>query len=151
MNKDISVNIEGTIINIRSCGIICDDYKILVHKKEYDEFYALIGGRVKVNETTKEAVCREFKEELDIDINVINLLHIVENFYTYNGVKYHEFMFVYLVESSSKVDKINFKKNDNFFSWIHFNELSGKIKPDMFEDIQNLKPLSFKHTINKEI
>ena len=64
-------------------GMIKRDNKILV-SKGYDnikseEFYRSIGGGIEFLENSKDALKREFKEDLGIDINVGEFLGISEN------------------------------------------------------------------------
>lgn len=79
-NTDINFDVHGIIVSVRSCVIINNGDKILLHKKIYDDFYALVGGRVKANESTIEAVKREFHEELNINVDVVKQLYCIENF-----------------------------------------------------------------------
>jgi ADP-ribose pyrophosphatase YjhB (NUDIX family) len=54
-------------------GVFVKKRKILLLKrnvKPYKGFWHLIGGHVKANESLKEALKREFKEETNLDIEV---------------------------------------------------------------------------------
>ena len=70
-------------------GIVKKGNKILVsegYDKVKDEvFYRCIGGGIEFLEESKEALKREYKEELNIDISVGEFLGIDENIFTYNG------------------------------------------------------------------
>jgi len=58
-------------------GIYIRDKKILVLKRSNDPFkgfWHVIGGQVKENETLKEALVREFKEETNLDITIDKIL-----------------------------------------------------------------------------
>lgn len=82
-------------------GIVKKDNKILV-SEGYDKvkgevFYRSIGGGIEFLENSKDALKREFKEELDIDIDVGDFLGISENIFTYNGKKAHELILFYNV------------------------------------------------------
>ena len=82
-------------------GIVKKENKILVSKgydKVKDEvFYRSIGGGIEFLENSKDALKREFKEELDIDVNVGEFLGISENIFTYNGKNAHELVLLYNV------------------------------------------------------
>ena len=85
-------------------GIVKRDNKILV-SKGYDKiknetFYRSIGGGIEFLENSKDALKREFKEELNIDINVGDFLGISENIFTYNGRNAHELILFYNVDIS---------------------------------------------------
>lgn len=68
-------------------AIIIEDGKLLTmfrrKKKEdgsYQEYYAIPGGGLEENETLKENVIREIKEELNIDIEILGYLGHKEDY-----------------------------------------------------------------------
>ena len=122
---------------------------ILVHKKKYDDFYALVGGNVKLGESTEKAIHREFGEELNISIEIKQLVWVVENFYTYDSKKVHEFMFVYLIDTNNELPAETFEMNSNIFSWFSKSELSKvTLKPNFLNHTDDLIPNSTMHIIN---
>lgn len=83
-------------------GIVKKNNKVLV-SKGYDKvkneiFYRSIGGGIEFLENSKDALKREFKEELNIKINVGEFLGISENIFTYNGKNAHELILFYNVD-----------------------------------------------------
>lgn len=147
--RDISYTLNGVTIKMRSCGFLINDEMILVHKKKYDDFYALVGGNVKLGESTEEAIHREFGEELNISIEIKQLIWVVENFYTYDSKKVHEFMFVYLIDSNNELPAETFEMNSNIFSWFSKSELSKvTLKPNFLNHTDDLIPNSTMHIIN---
>ena len=83
-------------------GMVKKDNKVLV-SKGYDEvkdeiFYRSIGGGIEFLENSKDALKREFKEELNVEIIVGEFLGISENIFTYNGKNAHELILFYDVE-----------------------------------------------------
>ena len=87
-------------------GMVKKDNKVLVSKgydKIKDEtFYRSIGGGIEFLENSKDALKREFKEELNIEISVGKFLGISENIFTYNGKNAHELILFYDVEIKDK-------------------------------------------------
>ena len=83
-------------------GIVKKENKILVSegydKVKNEVFYRSIGGGIEFLEDSKDALKREFKEELNIDINVGKFLGIAENIFTYNGKNAHELILFYDVD-----------------------------------------------------
>ena len=80
-------------------GVAIKDGKLLV-SEAYDSvknnyFYRCLGGGIEFQETSIDALKREFKEEINIDIEVGELLGVAENIFTYNGKKGHEIVFFY--------------------------------------------------------
>jgi len=64
------------------CGAILKEGKYLIAKrgKGVDEgFWEFPGGKIEPNETQIEAIIRELKEELEIDVNVIKYLCSVDD------------------------------------------------------------------------
>jgi len=65
-------------------GIILDnDDVILMFRRKrkkgiFQEYYAIPGGHIENNETDEECLKREIKEELNINIEIIDYLGIVE-------------------------------------------------------------------------
>ena len=107
------VNDEGIKFNFRVAGIFKNGNKVLLQKNEKSgDYYSLIGGRVKFLEDTKKAMIREINEEVGVLLkdNELSLLEVVENFFTYDGTKFHELLFVYKIDS----EKIN--NMDDFYT-----------------------------------
>ena len=71
--------------NLRSYGIIIKDNKLLVSKEYYESvdklFLKLPGGGVELSESPKEALLRELQEELNINAETGDVLHIGEKSY----------------------------------------------------------------------
>ena len=63
--------------------------------------WALVGGHLEVNETTKDCVVRELKEETSIVPTQINLLGIVNDLPDIEGQTNHYIRFVYHITSFS--------------------------------------------------
>ena len=83
-------------------GIAKNDNKILVSKGDDkikdSTFYRCLGGGIEFQETSQEALKREFKEELGIDIEVEDYCGITENIFTFQGKKGHEIVFFYNIK-----------------------------------------------------
>ncbi len=80
-------------------GMVKKNNKLLVtegYDKIKDEtFYRSIGGGIEFLENSRDALKREFKEELNIEISVGDFLGISENIFTFNGKKAHELILFY--------------------------------------------------------
>ena len=115
-------------------GIVKKENKILVSKgydKVKDEvFYRSIGGGIEFLEESKEALKREFKEELNIDIIVGEFLGIAENIFTYNGKDAHELILFYNVDIKDKDYKEKYHIIDDNCEtdamWIDINKFKNK-------------------------
>ena len=83
-------------------GLIVKNNCILTYsvkdKVSHNIFYRLIGGHIEFGEDSKTTLIREFKEEINQEINIIKNLSVFENIYFYNGSNCHEFVSLFLVE-----------------------------------------------------
>lgn len=71
-----------------SAAIIIKDKKIFVTQRGYGEFkdyWEFPGGKLEKDESAKDCIIREIKEELDADIEVVKFLNTIE--YTYPTFK----------------------------------------------------------------
>lgn len=62
-------------------AIIIEGNKVFATQRGYGEFkdgWEFPGGKIEQNETPEEAIVREIKEELNVEIEVLNLLDKVE-------------------------------------------------------------------------
>lgn len=100
MNKDLSVMIDDVKLNVRVGAILRYKGKILVEKNTSVDFGVVPGGRIKTMESTKEALIREVKEEIGIDLTnyEMNIVSFIENFFEFDGKNYHELYYLYNVE-----------------------------------------------------
>jgi len=115
-----------------SLGIAKKDNKILVgigyDKVKKQTFYRALGGGIEFGETSKDAVKREFQEEIHSDITVGELLGVAENIFTYQGKTGHEIVFLYSIEIP----------NDNFKNDYEINDEVGKYNA-VWVDIDDFK------------
>ena len=66
----------------RVAVVALDGDRVLLHRAEGDDFWALPGGRVQAGETAQEAILREVAEEIGVhEVTVGRLLFVVENFF----------------------------------------------------------------------
>ena len=80
-------------------GVVRKGNKLLV-SKGYDksknqEFYRCLGGGIEFLERSEDALKREFKEEINIEIELGDFLGISENIFNYKGKDAHELILFY--------------------------------------------------------
>ena len=102
---DLAIKIDSYKLNIRAAGVIIHNGKILLHKGETANHYALLGGHVRIGENSQDTVKREIQEELGKEIEITGYISTIENFFELKGIKYHEIMFVYKAEFCNEEDK----------------------------------------------
>lgn len=106
-------------------AIIKRGNKILV-SEGYDKvkdqyFYRSLGGGIEFQEKSEDALKREFKEELDIDIEVGKFLGISENIFVFNGKKAHEIVLFYEAEIKEEDYKEKYQimdEENSFAMWM---------------------------------
>lgn len=67
-----------------------------------ETFYRPPGGGIQFGETAAEAIERELREELAWDVHVEERLGIVENIFTFEGSRGHEYAFVFAVDPTDQ-------------------------------------------------
>lgn len=98
MKEDLSVMLGKEKFNFRVGALIeCED-KVLLQRNDNLDFYNLPGGRVKIGESTLEAIKREIEEELNITETEFKLSHVLENFFTFDNKITHELFFIYKLQ-----------------------------------------------------
>ena len=150
---DVVLKTENGRFNLRVCGIIINDGKLLAMRDENAPYYYLPGGRINLHERAEEAILRELKEELDISAEIIRPLWINQAFFVeeVSKDKFHEICFYFLIDIS-KCDLLDMGekftrsegKHTLTFEWIKFDDLKVKyiypefIKKEIFNLPENL-------------
>jgi ADP-ribose pyrophosphatase YjhB (NUDIX family) len=83
--------------NYRVVGVAVSEGSVLLHRADHEPFWSLPGGRAEHGETAEETIAREMLEELGTSIEVVRLLWVVENFFDYEGLNYHELALYFLI------------------------------------------------------
>ena len=115
-------------------GIVKRGNKVLVgegyDKVKKEVFYRSLGGGIEFLEKSEDALKREFKEELHIDVKVGNFLGVAENIFTYNGKNGHEIIFFYEVEIKDEDYKEKYHviddNCDNDAVWVDVEKFRNK-------------------------
>ena len=153
---DITWKIDDTLLNYRVAAIIRFKNKILIEENKNVDYLTLPGGRVKVCETSIQALKREIKEEMAEEIEFVKSKAVVENFYIskYTNNRCQEILFI--LEMKFKNDQVylreeipNLEDKEAVFKWIDIRELKGKVlKPEGYKEY--LEEEEFKHIINRD-
>ena len=130
------------IIYVSAVALIDWQGKVLIslrpEKKILSNYWEFPGGKIKSNEMPEDAIIREVKEELSIDIDKQSLK--IFNFNTYSYEKYQVIIFFYTCRSW----KGNPKSNENQkILWVEINKLQNyKSLPANKKFISGLKKIN---------
>ena len=132
--------------------------KVLFHRNVNSDYYALIGGRVEIGESSENTIKREIKEELGKNIEITGYISTIENFFEMKGSKYHEIMFVHKIEFTNEDDKKieytmkNIEGKDYLqYEWIEINKIDEyPLLPRAVKEVlkENKFPI---HKINNDL
>jgi len=155
----ISYKSEEGIFNFRVAAVIIHNNKILLHRGENDNFWALPGGRCEMLEFSKHTIQREMQEEINEKINVNKLLWIVENIFNHKSENNHEIGLYYsanFVENSPAVNKDEFFGIENthklVFKWFDLDTIKDvTIYPIFLREKLNLLPQDIEQIMINQI
>lgn len=145
--KDISVMIGEVKFNYRVGLLIENGNQVLVECNPKYDFVVIPGGRIKTLESSIMALQREIKEEMGININPHELKKkgLIENFFEFEGKRFHELLLVYKIKVKSKNNVFrniinNLDSQDSYYKWID---------KDKIDDV-NLLPIELKLLIKSK-
>lgn len=128
--KDLSFIVDENVkLNVRTTGVFVHNGKVLVHKSDEVEHYALPGGRVQAAEDSISALKREIQEELNLQTENTSFIGVIENFFKAPECNFHEYMWLIRADFKDKSiyeqEKIIGKEKDSdlVFEWLDVNEL----------------------------
>jgi len=139
---NLSVIIEKSVLNIRVAVILKNSSGYLFEKSKKGYIY-LVGGRIKLGESSQEAALREVMEELNTKVDKIKLRSVIENFFSTENGDVHELCFVYEAENEFAGDLPK-----GFISVSKDDLESHDIRPSAISDILKDENKSFKHIVH---
>lgn len=146
----ISLRIDGALFNYRVAGVAVLNGKVLLHKTPSDNFWTLPGGRCELFEFSKNTLQREMQEETGMDAEAGEMLWVSENFFLYNGDKYHEIGFYFEMQIRNLPSQEDFLGSEGqdelLFHWHDMTDLhSIRIYPEFLAGALAKVPLQKGH------
>jgi 8-oxo-dGTP pyrophosphatase MutT (NUDIX family) len=148
--EDIGRFLGNIKLIVRAAVIIDTGKGIIFEKDPKTNYYFIIGGGIKIGESSEEAAVREIKEEIGIEIGIeignIKLKTIVERFFSEKNIKYHEFCFYYTYKLNKNIE---LPKNIYILDMDEIKNVD--VKPEIILEIIKSKNKGISHLIINEI
>lgn len=141
---DLSVRLGDSILNLRVVALIRNEHGYLFEKNSSGYYYA-VGGRIKLNESSFDALKREVFEELNHNVQNAKLVSIIENFFTRSVHKVHEINFVYMIDEIFTGELPN-----NFISILPSDFGNYDIRPTSILNVIKNRNTPFEHIAQKK-
>ena len=111
---DVKFKEKEYSFHYRVVGVIVKDDKYLVQNIDGKDYYILPGGHVRIGESSDDALIREIREELEIDIlkNEFRLFCYHENIYEKDNRIEHWIEQYYIINANLEKDSWSFVEND---------------------------------------
>ena len=97
MRRMITFDEDHIRFTNRIVGVALDRDRVLLHRTDDMQFWALPGGRAELLEPSPQTLIREMQEEIGVEVQVDRLLWVAENFYQYEPRSFHEIGFYFLM------------------------------------------------------
>ncbi|MBL4937752.1 NUDIX domain-containing protein [Clostridium sp. YIM B02515] len=155
--QDLTFKTSKGTFNYRVGAIIIRDKKILMIKNDSAPYYYSVGGRVKLNETSEEAVVRETFEETGIKFEIDRLAFIHEHFFREEITRehYHEIAFFYLMKENNNENFVCKSYGDQgakeHLHWLPIENLEQfHVFPEFFKTKLSAIMTGIEHITSKE-
>jgi len=124
MRRMITFDEDHIRFTNRIVGVAIDRERVLLHRTDDMNFWALPGGRAELLETSPQTLIREMQEEMGVEVQVERLLWVVENIFVHAGQSHHElglYFLMHLPADSSLRDTQRFEGHEGdqriIFEW----------------------------------
>ena len=148
---DFRSQIQNQVFGVRATALIVQEGKIYLAKSPTEEYYT-VGGATHFGELTAEAVQREVREEIGIEVIVEKLAFVVENHFTLEGKDFHQIEFQYLVTPLSEPNH-QMKESGQVrdCQWVSLDDLESiNLNPAFLKQALTKLEGPVRHVINKD-
>jgi len=144
--QDVCFARGGLLFRLRAAAIIIKDGRVLMVRNGRASYYYSVGGAVRLGETVQDAVRREVMEECGLDLGILRLAAIHQNFFRdseLGGHSWHELTFYYLMDYKGgqvpSARSLSMFGSPETLHWIPLDTYSQhKAYPAFFADLENI-------------
>ncbi|UXT93284.1 NUDIX hydrolase [Agrobacterium pusense] len=134
---------KSSVIRIKALGLHWRGPRLLAFEV-YDNEGRLkgvrpLGGSVEFGESAKDAVIREFKEEINVEASILAGPMVLENVFVHEGQRRHEILFIFDVAFSlgafEAAERIQFQEDDGtsmVAAWYDLRQLDVDGGPELY-------------------
>jgi len=134
---------KSSVIRVKALGLHWRGPRLLAFEV-YDHEGRLrgvrpLGGSVEFGESAKDAVIREFKEEIDVEVSILAGPMVLENVFVHEGERRHEILFIYDLAFPPRAfeaqERIRFHEDDGtsvVAAWYDPRELDMDGSPELY-------------------
>ena len=126
-------------IRVLALGLIRDSDRIFISEGydlvKQEIFYRVLGGGVDFGEYSRDALQREFQEEIKAELTNIKYLGCMENIFMFNGEQRHELIQLYKCDFADQkfyqIEQLTFseKERKKTALWVSIDRFkSGELK-----------------------
>ena len=144
--QDVCFERGGLLFRLRAAAIIIHEGCVLMVRNDCASYYYSVGGAVRLGETMQDAVRREVLEECGLDLGILRLAAIHQNFFLDSepgGHRWHELAFYFLMdykgERLSNTRSFSMLGNPETLHWIPLGTYSQhKAYPVFLADLETI-------------
>jgi 8-oxo-dGTP pyrophosphatase MutT (NUDIX family) len=159
--RTIRIKTGKRLFNIRVAGLAFREGHVLVHRATHEKFWTFPGGTAEIGESSVDTLKREMLEEIGHQAEIGRLLWSVENFFGFEGRRWHEIGLYYLMDlpgifpfaSGEIVHRVHDTGNDLEFKWVEATQVTLEalpLQPDFIPQFIADLPVETRHLIHHE-